>query len=148
MFRVCFAFLTLVAVLLIGYLWEGGIVVVLLHPLIPTLVLVTCSVALVLGVLFPAATLRRAVGDVALLSAPSPASLVVWRFAERASYLAGVVAMLLGLIITSRFMDQTGNLIGAKVGACFTALVVGLLQGLFASMLRARVELGLSGASS
>ncbi len=144
MIRSLVAFFVLSAVIGLAFLMEGGRVNVLLHPLIPTIVMISLSIGLAAFFLFSKEVRQRALKDLKEGQATTPASVAVWRLLERASYGAGVLALLLGLIITAGFLDQPPHIVGGKVGACLTMLAYGILQGMAMAMLRARVEAGLT----
>ena len=138
MLRAALGFLEFLVFVLLGYCMEGGVLVVLLHPLPMFVVLVSFSVIAALLALYPLSTIRRALrpGD-----APDRAVAIrVWHHAERLSYLAGVISTVLGLMVTSRFLDQPISAIGAKWAASMMGILLGAMQGLFFRLLRARAE--------
>lgn len=143
MVRSATAFLILCAVIGLAFLLEGGKPVVLFHPMVPTAVMISLSIGSAAFFLFPKEVRQRALRDLEGGQPASPASVAVWRFLERASYGVGVLALLLGLIITAGFLDMPLQIVGGKVGACLTMLAYGVLQGMAMAMLRARVEAGL-----
>lgn len=147
MARSVIAFFALCAIVLLGFVLEGGKVPVLATPAAPMIVMISLSTGLAAFFLFPKEVRRRALKDLEEGAQTSPTSVAVWRFLERASYGAGILALLLGLVITSSFLDMPVEVVGGKAVACLVMLAYGILQGMAMAMLRARVEAGLHAAA-
>ena len=138
MLRTILGFVTFLVFILFGYFMEGGVLVVLLHPLPIFLVLVTFSVTAALLVVYPVSVIRQALRPKE--DSNKVIAIRVWHHAERLSYLAGVMSTVLGFMITTRFLDQPINVIGAKVAASMLGILLGMMQGVFFRFLRARAE--------
>ncbi len=63
----------------------------------------------------------------------------IWRFFEKASYIAGVLGLIVGVILVlSTIRDMTA--IGKPLGVCLLSPLYGTVLGLVAYMLKSRVE--------
>jgi hypothetical protein len=135
--------LTLILLTLIGAIrMIGGRAELWLHPAVMALAFV------VLIPLFAARAVwsRRELGeayDAAFRPCPAPAAAAairVWRFLEAACYLAGILALLSGLIVTFSLLSANLANLGAKLAACLVAPFYALVLALAARILAARVE--------
>jgi flagellar motor component MotA len=139
MLRAIVALFTFLFFVLSGYRLAGGKMLALLHPLPMFIVLVTFSVIGSLLAIFPISSIRQSFQP---SEDPEKKALAirVWRHAEILSYLAGILGCLLGFSISSNFMDQPANDIGAHFGASLMGLIFGIIQGIFFRFLRIRAN--------
>ena len=138
MLRAILGFFTFLVFILFGYFMEGGVLVVLLHPLPFFIVLVSFSVIAALLVIYPFSVIKQALRPDEVSN--KVVAIQVWHQAERLSYLAGVMSTILGFMITSRFLDQPINVAGAKFAASMVGIVLGIMQGIFFRFLQSRAE--------
>jgi len=132
--RASIAFLAFVAFILVGYRMIGGDFSLLFHTALMWFVMITVSTVVAISLVFKTVEIRAA------LAVSDASAERVWAVAEKLSYLAGLVAALLGLAVTFRFLGQEAGNFGVKIGASMSGLVFGILQGVFFRLLRVRFE--------
>jgi flagellar motor component MotA len=135
--------LVLIGTLLLAYFMEGGnpLDLILPSPLIIVVCMPICAVLAVWSFKDWGRAWKDAfmAGFVDSATSTAASSARLWDFYERACYIAGVVAFILGLTIVGKNVDLLARLGPSLAVDCVTPILA-ILFAMVARILRARVE--------
>jgi flagellar motor component MotA len=132
-----------IAALMIGAFMFGGSLVTWLHPVVGAFFLVVVSPWFAAMAVWSRKDVAQAFRDAFRPvggSAPVPASSAVWKTFEYLFYVASVIGLFTGLVITFNHLSYDPANLGGKLGASLIAPFYGILLAMVARLLRIKVE--------